>query len=168
MSAQVKMMRKPTLIQHENLRFVLMDAPDNSNAHLYVHELQKQKISTLVRSCDPSYSDEPFLQAGIAIHEIIFEDGGVPSKDLVDKWMQIVRTTFTPEKKGHGIAVHCVAGMGRTPVLIALALIENGMDPFDAIELIRKERKGALSTIQVNYLEKYRKTANSGGCCAVM
>lgn len=35
------------------------------------------------------------------------------------------------------IAVHCVAGLGRAPVLVAIALIEAGMKFEDAVEMIR-------------------------------
>ena len=50
------------------------------------------------------------------------------------------------------IGVHCVAGLGRAPLLVAVALVNAGMEPFDAIELIRKSRKGALNVIQANYI----------------
>lgn len=50
------------------------------------------------------------------------------------------------------IAIHCVAGLGRAPILVALALVEAGMDALSVIELIRTRRPGALNTVQVRYL----------------
>jgi protein tyrosine phosphatase type 4A len=57
---------------------------------------------------------------------------------------------------GGCIAVHCVAGLGRAPVLVAVALIEYGMKPLDAIEFIRSRRKGAFNTHQIEFLDRYR------------
>ena len=49
-----------------------------------------------------------------------------------------------PEKR---IAVHCVAGLGRAPFLVALAIVYKGCPPQNAIKLIRNNRKGALNPI---------------------
>eukprot|EP00667_Euglena_gracilis_P020031 EG_transcript_21561 len=54
------------------------------------------------------------------------------------------------------IAVHCQAGLGRAPALVAIALMERGgMEPLDAIMYIRERRKGAFNAKQMAYLEAY-------------
>ena len=54
------------------------------------------------------------------------------------------------------IGVHCVAGLGRAPLLVALALVHKGCPNINAIELIRKHRPGALNLIQANFLNEYQ------------
>jgi len=111
----------------------------------------------MVRTCDPTYSSRPLELAGITVHELPFPDGGVPSPALVAKWLKIVR-----ELVGNGgkatIGVHCVAGMGRAPVLVAIALIEAGMDGLDAVQLIRSRRRGSINLKQLDYLKVYKKS----------
>ena len=46
----------------------------------------------------------------------------------------------------------------RAPVLVALALIESGMKYEDAVQFIRKRRRGAINSKQLEYLEKYKPT----------
>lgn len=55
------------------------------------------------------------------------------------------------------VAVHCVAGLGRAPVLVAIALIELGMAPLDAIEYIREKRRGAFNRPQITFLDSYKR-----------
>lgn len=59
------------------------------------------------------------------------------------------------------IAVHCVAGLGRAPVLVAVALIEAGLSPLDAIELIRRRRRGAFNSRQIAYVDSYKKQSKA-------
>uniref|UniRef100_A0A3Q3B7S1 Protein tyrosine phosphatase type IVA 3 n=1 Tax=Kryptolebias marmoratus TaxID=37003 RepID=A0A3Q3B7S1_KRYMA len=77
------------------------------------------------------------------------------SLKLVDDWLSLLKKKFQ-EDPGSCVAVHCVAGLGRAPVLVALALIESGMKYEDAIQLIRQKRRGAINSKQLTYLEKYR------------
>jgi protein tyrosine phosphatase type 4A len=62
------------------------------------------------------------------------------------------------------IAVHCVAGLGRAPVLVCLALIESGMGWMEAVELVRKKRRGALNLTQLKYLETYKVRGKKDSC----
>ncbi|TEA34080.1 hypothetical protein DBR06_SOUSAS2310198, partial [Sousa chinensis] len=54
------------------------------------------------------------------------------------------------------IAVHCVAGLSKASVLVALALIECGMKYKDAVQFIRQKRRGTFNSKKLLYLEKYR------------
>lgn len=65
-----------------------------------------------------------------------------------------------------------MAGLGRAPVLVAIALIESGVKYEDAVDMIRqvnhavlergtiinysKVRRGALNKKQLDYLSKYK------------
>lgn len=61
------------------------------------------------------------------------------------------------EEQRETIAVHCVAGLGRAPVLVAIALIEAGMSPLDAVTFLRERRRGAINNKQLRFLESYRR-----------
>ena len=56
---------------------------------------------------------------------------------IVEEWLGLLRRRFR-EDPGCTVAVHCVAGLGRAPVLVAIALIELGQRYEDAVELIRQ------------------------------
>ena len=67
------------------------------------------------------------------------------------------------------IAVHCVAGLGRAPMLVAVALMEGGFDAVDAVQFIRKARRGAINDRQFRFLETYTPTRRKPeSCCVVM
>merc|ERR1719228_1207750 len=78
-----------------------------------------------------------------------------PPPEIIDDWCRLLKARFS-EDPGSCVAVHCVAGLGRAPVLVALALIESGMKYEDAIQFIRQKRRGAINSKQLTYLEKYR------------
>ncbi|XP_060679787.1 protein tyrosine phosphatase type IVA 2-like isoform X2 [Hemiscyllium ocellatum] len=118
-------------------------------------ELQKYGVTTLVRVCDATYDKTPLENEGIDVIDWPYDDGDPPPNKIVDDWLNLLKTKFT-EQPGSCIAVHCVAGLGRAPVLVAVALIESGMKYEDAIQFIRQKRRGAINSKQLLYLEKYR------------
>jgi len=122
----------------------------------------------LVRTCEPTYSVTKLKSAGINVEELPFKDGAPPPSEVVTKWRQIIKRVF--EKKGNGgtIAIHCVAGLGRAPVCVAIGLIDAGMEPSAAIDMIRKKRRGAINRKQVKFLVDDYKREQSGVCCTIM
>lgn len=41
-------------------------------------------------------------------------------------------------------------------MLVAIALIEEGMPPLDAVSFIRERRRGAINKKQLRYIETYK------------
>lgn len=66
--ARDSIVNKPTLIEYENLKFLIMDAPKPSNLHVYIKECKKNNVSHIVRISEPSYSKEEVESAGIQLH----------------------------------------------------------------------------------------------------
>jgi protein tyrosine phosphatase type 4A len=135
-------------------------------------ELKKKNARVVVRCCDPSYDISPLRKEGISVlhlhtqTDFPFEDGAAPPVELVRRWLELVGETFREDPE-NCIAVHCVAGLGRAPVLVAIALIENGMKYHDAVDTIRRKRRGAINQRQLDFLERY-KPANRRGSCRLM
>lgn len=73
--------------------------------------------------------------------------------DIVRDWLRLVTRLVDHNNEEKTIAVHCVAGLGRAPVLVAIALIElAGMEGLDAVEYVRDRRPGAFNKAQIAYL----------------
>lgn len=150
---------QPSLVQWHHFSFLIMDAPNDTNVHLYMKEMKKHNVTDLVRACESTYASDQVESAGIQVHDLEFQDGESPNPHIITTWLDLVEQTFAAKLKGHSaptIAVHCVAGLGRAPVLVAIALIEHGFDPIYAVEHIRKCRRGAINLRQLKYLEKYQ------------
>lgn len=149
---------KPSFIEYKNMRFLIMDAPKEGNLHLYLKECKKYNVTQLIRISEPTYSKEEVENAGITLHEMHFDDGASPPDEIIDRWLEIVENTFSGASADEKpcIALHCVAGLGRAPVLVAIALIENGLDSIAAVAYIREKRRGAINAVQLTYLESYQ------------
>ena len=85
--------------------------------------------------------DNPFITFQVPLSlppkDLAFEDGAAPPFDIIKKWMELVSQESEIGQESC-IAVHCVAGLGRAPVLVAVALIEHGLKYHVAVEKIRE------------------------------
>uniref|UniRef100_A0A8B9BAK2 Protein tyrosine phosphatase 4A1 n=9 Tax=Neognathae TaxID=8825 RepID=A0A8B9BAK2_9AVES len=145
----------PVEITYKNMRFLITHNPTNATLNKFIEELKKYGVTTVVRVCEATYDTAPVEKEGIQVLDWPFDDGAPPSNQIVDDWLNLLKVKFR-EEPGCCIAVHCVAGLGRAPVLVALALIECGMKYEDAVQFIRQKRRGAFNSKQLLYLEKYR------------
>ncbi|KAI9286699.1 protein-tyrosine phosphatase-like protein [Umbelopsis sp. AD052] len=141
-------------------RYLIIDCPTEATLPKYLDIFKQQNVTHVVRICDAAntYDAQKLESEGITVHdEIKFQDGGVPDQPAVDKWLQL-----TNESRDI-IGVHCVSGIGRAPVLVTISLIENGMDPLDAIAHVRKYRRGALNKRQIHYIDHYKRRSKRSG-----
>ena len=86
---------------------------------------------------------------------------------LVQQFLRVVRKTVKQNANGAeaGVAVHCVAGLGRAPLLVALALVELGkMDALEAVQYIRTHRKGSINKRQLEFLQQYQPLRKKKAC----
>lgn len=148
----------------------IADAPTEANLEAYLREYKSLNVTDLVRCCECRYSTDRLIKSGIKVHDMPWPDGDPPpSSSVIASWLKLCDATFAG---GNGakktIAVHCVAGLGRAPILVAIALVEGGLAPLDAVSAIRAKRRGAINAKQLTWLEhSYKTRAAAGGCCTV-
>jgi len=158
------------LVEYKEMRFLIMDRPSKANIAQFVEELKKCGVCDVIRVCEPTYNSELLTKEGINVVDWQFDDGAAPPRTVVQSWLEFLKSRFC-ENPGATIAIHCVAGLGRAPVLVALALIEGGMKYEDAVDHIRRKRRGAINSKQLEYLERYkpmkifRVKDKEKGCC---
>ncbi|XP_062547189.1 PRL-1 phosphatase isoform X1 [Armigeres subalbatus] len=165
----------PARIEFKGMKFLITDRPADNTIQCYIQELKKHNVSVVVRVCEPSYKIEELANQGIMVRDLAFEDGTFPPQNIVEEWFEILKQNFLyrfQDDPEACVAVHCVAGLGRAPVLVALALIELGLKYEAAVEMIRDKRRGAINAKQLSYLEKYKpksrlkhKNGHKNSCC---
>lgn len=142
-------------IKFKQMKFLITDRPTEATLDRYIEELNKNNVKEVVRVCKPTYDAHKLSDVGIQVIDWSYADGQSPPVDVLNKWLNLVKARYQ-KSSDSCIAVHCVAGLGRAPVLVAIALMELGMKYEDAVSLIRTKRRGAINQNQLNFLEHYR------------
>ncbi|XP_065738366.1 protein tyrosine phosphatase type IVA 1-like isoform X2 [Phocoena phocoena] len=125
----------PVEVTYRNMRFLIAHNPTSATLNKFIEDLKKYGVTTTVRVCEATYDTALVEKEGIQVLDWPFDDGSSPFNQIVD-WLSLLNIKFRGEP-GCCIAVHCVAGLGRTP-------------------FIRQKRRGAFNSKQLLYLEKYR------------
>eukprot|EP00930_Biecheleria_cincta_P016399 TRINITY_DN13353_c3_g1_i1.p1 TRINITY_DN13353_c3_g1~~TRINITY_DN13353_c3_g1_i1.p1 ORF type:complete len:173 (-),score=26.93 TRINITY_DN13353_c3_g1_i1:109-627(-) len=165
---------KTRMVEEGKFKIVIMDAPCDDNSFKYVQELKAVGVTDIVRTCEPTYTPDNFESEGIQVHEMTFPDGAPPPEELLQRWTGLICRRYRAKNPADTgiVAVHCVAGLGRAPVMAAVALMEmTALDALDAVEKIREKQKGAINARQLKFLQTYRRKTSKGPmgpCCTLM
>jgi cell division cycle 14 len=117
-----------------------------SPAH-YAEILPQFDVQVVVRLNAPQYGKKTFVDAGIAVADLFFEDCTPPPVDVVAKFLAIA------EALPGALAVHCQAGLGRTGTLIALYMMKHyGFSARAAMGWLRIVRPGSVIGEQQDFL----------------
>jgi protein tyrosine phosphatase type 4A len=139
-------------IEYKTKRFYISQSPSNDNIEQFIFSLKQHNIKHVVRLCKSTYDFRLIENEEINFYDMEIPDGSVPSKQNIEQWNNIVEKVCPNES----ILVHCVAGLGRSPLMVTISLINEKMNPYDAVKLIRKQRPGSINSKQLDFLVNYK------------
>jgi len=121
------------------------------DASRYKDEFLKIGVTGVIRLNEPEpYPASVFTDAGIAHYELYFDDCTMPPPHIAKKFLDIC-----DQHRGM-LAVHCLAGLGRTGTLICMWIMKHkGWTARQAIAWCRICRPGSVIGPQQHYLEVY-------------
>lgn len=106
-----------------------------------------------------AYEDiaEAATRVGIEVMRLPLRDFRGPNTVQSELWEGMMDRAVSSFQNGHSIALHCLAGIGRSGMMAACLLVRLGASPQDALERIRALQPEALETEeQVAYLLSQR------------
>ena len=136
-----------------NKKFYVTCSPSANTIECYIEMLKNKNIEIVIKLNEKHmYDINKIKNNNIAFEEIVIEDGNIPSDDNIYKLNEIVG-------KYNNICIHCMAGLGRAPLIMALILIlQFNQDPDDTAIEIRNLIPNCLNTTQLQFLTKFKRT----------
>lgn len=96
-------------------------------------------------------------RSGMEFLNLPIIDHGVPS--AVTPVTRLSRQITSHLQAGKGVAVHCFAGLGRSPLMCAAVLIDHGLGAIEACDLISEARGTGVPEMsqQADWLVEYER-----------
>ena len=96
----------------------------------------------------------------IAVECCPLPDFTAPDEDFLRRWQPVETQAIAILRCGRGVAVHCLAGEGRSPLMAACLLVRLGLSHDDALHAVRTALPHAIETEeQLAFLERYGNSA---------
>ncbi len=99
-------------------------------------------IGVLINLTEENLDEFTVKNAGINYYHIPIAEFSPPTMQQLLEFKKIYETETAP------IAVHCLAGMGRTGTILAAALVLEGFLPEYSINEVRHKRSGSIETVE--------------------
>lgn len=90
----------------------------------------------------------PIRESNFAYAHIPIDDFTAPSPTQIDEAVDFIQQQVD---EGHGVLVHCQAGIGRTGTLLACYLVSQGINAKEAIQTVRDRRPMSLEVYSQEY-----------------
>uniref|UniRef100_A0A8I3WQS6 Protein tyrosine phosphatase type IVA 3 n=1 Tax=Callithrix jacchus TaxID=9483 RepID=A0A8I3WQS6_CALJA len=84
----------PVEMSCENMCFLITHNPTSATLSKFTEELKKYEVTTLVRVCDVTHDKAPVEKEGIRVLDWPFDDGAPPPNQVVDDWLNLLKTKF--------------------------------------------------------------------------
>ena len=60
----------------------------------HIKECSRQKVTDIVRVCQPTYDGRDLRNAGMYLHEMAYDDGTSPPREIIDGWLDLIAMRF--------------------------------------------------------------------------
>jgi atypical dual specificity phosphatase len=107
-------------------------------------ELKARGVGGLVNLTSRRWPEAAMRDAGLDYLHLPVPEFQPPGPDQIDRFVEFCEQHIGA---GEAVAVHCLAGRGRTGTMAACFLVHRGMGPGEAIGAVRRGRPGSIETV---------------------
>ncbi len=143
------------LVEH---KLAALSYPESEDAFTL---LWMMGIRALINLTEEPLPEEMLRKVGILTEHIPVFDFTAPTLKQVEQALTMIHFYL---EKNMPVAVHCIAGLGRTGTILACYLVREAMSAGEAITAIRRWRPGSIETLdQEAVIHEYEQFHRSEG-----